>query len=242
MEQDIVREGGKLSGGSIGTSAAGGPRKFCEQQDALVVVSGSSGAWHLECPTQCPSIGLQEVLLSEIRWSQDCIRVSFRKGRGLLVDLLKELERDPKLVHSLARFDVAVHGGALFAISGNRRLWVLKEYAARHDPTLKIQVRVRDHTEGMWAKVFKMRFSTKNRGQHVDIVLKHRLMKCQRFQTMKLAVEALRRQNNSESDSESASIIDSSSSQTAASSSSGSPASCRRGALRPTSISSCSSD
>mmetsp|Transcript_60735 Transcript_60735/g.174136 ORF Transcript_60735/g.174136 Transcript_60735/m.174136 type:complete len:312 (-) Transcript_60735:605-1540(-) len=224
IEQDIVRmlsdliakAGGKLDGSRIGAilrdepsvwqgmSAAGGPRKFCEQQDALVVVSGSSVAWHLECPTQCtqcPSIGLQEVPLSQIRWSQDSIKVSFRNG-GMLVDLLKEMERDPELMHRLPTFDVVNHEGQLFAISGNRRLWVLKEYAARNDPTLKIRVCFRDLEIKKWAKLFKMRFSTENRGQQVDIVLAHKRMKIERFSTMNSAVEALRRQTARSSDSE----------------------------------------
>lgn len=255
-EQDIVRmlsdliakEGGKLDSCRIGTipsirqgmSAAGGPRKFCEQQDALVVVSGSSGAWHLECPTQCtqcPSIGLQEVPLSQIRWSQDCIKVSFRNG-GMLVDLLKEMTRDPELMHRLPMLSVVKHEGQLFAISGNRRLWVLKEYAALNDPTLKIRVCFRDMEKKKWAKLFKMRFSTENRGQQVDIVLAHKRMKIERFSTMKLAVEALRRQtaHSSDSDSESASGASSSQTTPSSSSSSGCPA------LRSASFSSGSSD
>lgn len=131
------------------------------------------------------------IMVSQIRWSQDCIKATFRNG-GLLIDLLQELLQNPSRVHCLAIFDVVEHDGRIYAISGNRRLWVLKEYAAIKDPSLQIRTRLRVVTGcNKWARLFKMRFSTKNSGMHVDIVLKHHLQKLERFSTMALALGAM---------------------------------------------------
>mmetsp|Transcript_129920 Transcript_129920/g.323763 ORF Transcript_129920/g.323763 Transcript_129920/m.323763 type:complete len:349 (+) Transcript_129920:1-1047(+) len=203
----IDKAGGKLNGAHITAelrkesptfsakiATAGGPKKFCEKHADLVVIVASHGPWHVEkravaCLPGRDAEGRDTLRASDIRWSQDSIQVIFQRGT-LLVDLLQESLKDPSLMQRLPPLDIVKHNGCWFAISGNRRLWVFKEYARIRNPALSIPVRIRDIKASTWAYLFKMRYTTKNIGLQVDVVLPRRL-KYQRFPTMALAVEAM---------------------------------------------------
>jgi len=196
--------------------AAGGLRKFCAAQPEVEFIT-DKGDGHVQRHAQKASEqdvvdallqsidraggkvnGGQAVTnlgkvtdalrVSDIYWSQDCVKVSFRNGT-YLIDLLQELLDEPSRMQGLPLLDVAEHDGRWYAISGNRRLWVLKEYARLNDPMLSIPVRIRNLDVNRWAKLFKMRYSTESRGAHVGVVFQHRL-KYQHFCTMTLALEA----------------------------------------------------
>ncbi|CAE7512834.1 unnamed protein product, partial [Symbiodinium necroappetens] len=69
---------------------------------------------------------LRELRVDQIRWAHDSIKVHFRNGM-LLVDTLKDLVVQKLQPSQLPPFFVWRRGSAWFAITGNRRLWVLKE-------------------------------------------------------------------------------------------------------------------
>ncbi|CAE7642918.1 unnamed protein product [Symbiodinium microadriaticum] len=75
-----------------------------------------------------PEPGTIELPASQIRWAHNSIKVRFRNGM-LLVDTLKELLDGSLKPHQLPAFFVWQRGNTWFAITGNRRLWVLRELA-----------------------------------------------------------------------------------------------------------------
>lgn len=75
-----------------------------------------------------PEPGTIELPASQIRWAHNSIKVRFRNGM-LLVDTLKELLDGSLKTHQLPAFFVCQRGSTWFAITGNRRLWVLRELA-----------------------------------------------------------------------------------------------------------------
>jgi len=190
----IINELSKVNLAFRGTiDAVGGPEKLCERLADLEVVIASGGPWHVRRSAAARLPGkdakvTDALRVSDIYWSQDCVKVSFRNGT-YLIDLLQELLDEPSRMQGLPLLDVAEHDGRWYAISGNRRLWVLKEYARLNDPMLSIPVRIRNLDVNRWAKLFKMRYSTESRGAHVGVVFQHRL-KYQHFCTMTLALEA----------------------------------------------------
>ena len=81
-----------------------------------------------------------EVLASRIRWSHDCIKVTFRDER-LVVVMLQELLDGTLLTHQIPQFEVLEHEGDLYAWTGNRRLWVLREFEKLSGKEVRIKVK-----------------------------------------------------------------------------------------------------
>jgi len=183
----------------------GGLRKFCasHQEINFIAEPGSDGYVVIDRPemstrsrSEAQTTSSKLVPVSKIRWCQDCIKARFRNGT-YLIDLLQQLLDEPARAHLLPLFDVVELDGLYYAISGNRHLWVLKEFASLKDPSLKIQVRVRNMEHARkWAKLFAMRSTTQNGGMHVDMVLRYHLQAQQRFPSMALALGALLRNQN----------------------------------------------
>ncbi|CAE7361394.1 unnamed protein product [Symbiodinium sp. CCMP2592] len=100
----------------------------------------------VESSSECgdtPVPGTVELKVSEIRWAHDSIKVRFRNGM-LLVDTLKELLDGRLKPHQLPPFAVWQRGCTWFAITGNRRLWVLRELAAVKGAEVVVRARQLD--------------------------------------------------------------------------------------------------
>ena len=83
-----------------------------------------------------------EVPVSQIRWSHDSIRVVFQDGR-LVAAMLKQLLDGNLLPHQIPQIEVLEDENILYAWSGNRRLWVLKEFQRLRKEEVKVKVRRR---------------------------------------------------------------------------------------------------
>ncbi|CAK9106975.1 unnamed protein product [Durusdinium trenchii] len=123
------------------------------------------------------------VPVSSIRWSHDSVRVVFQDG-CLVATMLKELLDGDLLPHQIPQIDVFEDGGVLYAWSGNRRLWVLKEFERLRRVEVKVQVK---------KKVTKLsrkspKFSTTNDGESVTFFSQSRA-DC--FPSMSFALAAI---------------------------------------------------
>lgn len=132
--------------------------------------------------------GFAVLKVSEIRWSQDCIKTHFKDSKAL-VDVVQEMIDSPGLLKRIPSMEVLEVGNKWFAVNGNRRLWVLKEYARRVCPDLTLRVPVFTGSPSLFRYMLKKRFTTPNNGVHVDVVLEHRAKEYQRFQSMALALD-----------------------------------------------------
>jgi len=139
--------------------------------------------------------------VSEIRWSQDCIKTVFKDGRAL-VGVVQELIASPELLKQLPSMEVLQVGDKWFAVNGNRRLWVLKEYARHVCPDLTLHVPVFKGSLKDFRYMLAKRFTTPNNGVRVDVVLEHRAKEYQRFQSMRLALDHSAGKSNSTSQSQ----------------------------------------
>jgi len=225
--------GGKVAGGRVVSELlkinpvfkaylddCGGLRKFCvahreinfvaePRSHGCVVINHSDTSIRVSSKAHATSSKLM-LPVSKLRWCQDCIKATFRNGTSL-IDLLQQLMDEPARANLLPLFDVVERDGLYYAISGNRRLWVLKEFASLKDPSLKVQVRMRNLEDATkWAKLFAMRFTTQNEGERVDIVLRYHLQAQQRFSNMALALGALLRNQSTGNSSNRAESADSS--------------------------------
>ncbi|CAE8582063.1 unnamed protein product [Polarella glacialis] len=128
-----------------------------------------------------------ELPVSSIRWAHDCIKIRFKDGRHL-IDTLKDLLDGKLVANQLPAFHVFQRDGAWHAITGNRRLWVLKEFQALTGKPLLVQVR-RLSSSSAQTSWFKNMFTTTNGGKSVQFVLKNR-WKSDRYPSMAFALEA----------------------------------------------------
>eukprot|EP00929_Paragymnodinium_shiwhaense_P107222 TRINITY_DN732_c0_g1_i4.p1 TRINITY_DN732_c0_g1~~TRINITY_DN732_c0_g1_i4.p1 ORF type:complete len:450 (-),score=93.81 TRINITY_DN732_c0_g1_i4:303-1652(-) len=207
-QQDIVNgvtefidsQGGKLAGDRFAevykkcplikplVTAAGGAKAFCSSCPELRVVTPDAGPWAVQLARSAH----RTMPVKDIHWCQNTINVRFRSGR-LLAETLQELLSKPSLIQTLPVLEVVKKGDRFYAVSGNRRLWVLKEYSAiqeaRGKSPLSVTVKVRDEKRAAQAWV-KERFSTRCEGHKIDIVVKHHLQNRERFPTMALAMAA----------------------------------------------------
>ncbi|CAE7760406.1 unnamed protein product [Symbiodinium sp. CCMP2456] len=110
--------------------------------------------------------GSLELSASDIGWSHDSIKVRFRNG-VLLVDTLKELVDGRLLPSQLPSFSVWAAGSLWYAISGNRRLWVLKELSLITGRAVKVRVRQLPAGAHM-SNWFRRKFSTSCNGISVE--------------------------------------------------------------------------
>ena len=81
-----------------------------------------------------------EVPVSQIRWSHDSVRVLFQDGR-LVVTMLKELLDGDLLPLQIPQIEVLEDENILYAWSGNRRLWVLKEFQRLRKEEVTVKVK-----------------------------------------------------------------------------------------------------
>ena len=125
-----------------------------------------------------------------MRWSHDCIKLSFRDGR-LLVSTLRDLLERRLRVDQLPKFVVVERGGTYHAITGNRRLWVLKEFARVTGAPTRVGVKVLGPGRSNSAWVRRM-WTTVNDGASVDFVVKnkHRLQAGAHYPSMAFALAA----------------------------------------------------
>ncbi|CAE8654460.1 unnamed protein product, partial [Polarella glacialis] len=128
-----------------------------------------------------------ELPVSSIRWAHDCIKIRFKDGRHL-IDTLKDLLDGKLVANQLPAFHVFQRDGAWHAVTGNRRLWVLKEFQALTGKPLLVQVR-RLSSSSAQTSWFKNMFTTTNGGKSVQFVLKNR-WKSDCYPSMAFALEA----------------------------------------------------
>jgi len=173
--------------------AAGSVKKFCVQHNELDWFAGSGGQGWVQ---RAGIHNRPQVPIDQLFWSQDCIKIRFRNGK-LLAETLQDLLDDPLLVDRLPLLEVVEREKRLHAVSGNRRLWVLKELGRlqqeRHGRQLAVRVRLRCDR---WAAMgwVQRRFTTKTEGRSVTFCLRYHLHSKQRFWSMALALAAEIRQ------------------------------------------------
>mmetsp|Transcript_56937 Transcript_56937/g.135434 ORF Transcript_56937/g.135434 Transcript_56937/m.135434 type:complete len:1347 (+) Transcript_56937:51-4091(+) len=114
------------------------------------------------------TIGLTKVLAVDgMRWCHDSIKYCFRDGR-LLVKTLQELMEGKIEPQVLPPFDVVFWEGLWYAVTGNRRLWVLREYQRLSGKPVVARVRhVSSELSWVW-----WRWTTRVSGRAVEIRLK----------------------------------------------------------------------
>ncbi|CAE6970429.1 unnamed protein product [Symbiodinium sp. CCMP2592] len=110
--------------------------------------------------------GSLELCVSDIGWSHDSIKVRFRNG-VLLVQTLKELVDGRLLPSQLPSFSVWSAGSKWYAISGNRRLWVLRELSSITGKAVKVRVRQLP-AEAHMSTWFRRKFTTSCKGIAVE--------------------------------------------------------------------------
>eukprot|EP00747_Dinoflagellata_sp_TGD_P163577 gnl/TRDRNA2_/TRDRNA2_182374_c0_seq1.p1 gnl/TRDRNA2_/TRDRNA2_182374_c0~~gnl/TRDRNA2_/TRDRNA2_182374_c0_seq1.p1 ORF type:complete len:504 (-),score=97.56 gnl/TRDRNA2_/TRDRNA2_182374_c0_seq1:491-2002(-) len=197
----VEKHGGKLAGAQLQSlysknmefrtiiRAAGGPKKFCAEHSQLEfkAADGSCGWIQRAAP------GIRQTMpVNEIRWTQDCIKIRFRGGK-LLVDTLQELIDDPKVLERLPVLDVVERKGKFFAVNGNRRLWVLKQYGRLQSSGRTVHLRVPVRVRGaQWASMswVQQRFTTQTDGVNIRFVRRYHLSTKERFLTMAAALAA----------------------------------------------------
>eukprot|EP00931_Biecheleriopsis_adriatica_P048768 TRINITY_DN28179_c0_g1_i1.p1 TRINITY_DN28179_c0_g1~~TRINITY_DN28179_c0_g1_i1.p1 ORF type:complete len:576 (+),score=146.96 TRINITY_DN28179_c0_g1_i1:36-1763(+) len=108
------------------------------------------------------------VPVDDIRWCHDTLSVRFRVGK-LLVDTLEEMLGGSLQPEDLPPFKVVLHDDLLFSVTGNRRLWVLKEFGRLTGKQVMVEVKCYPPSE-MKKGWCKMRHTTKNEGVAVDFV------------------------------------------------------------------------
>jgi len=177
---------------------AGGLKKLCMKYDQLSF-SSDGGAGCVRRTIATPAVAAvagtahDSLRAKDIRWCQDTINLRFGNGK-LLADTLQELLRNPSNVQKLPVLEVVQRGEDFYAVNGNRRLWVLKEYSAIQEmkgrSPLSVRVKVLSYDRLAPQSWFKERFSTCCEGTQVEIVVKHRYKNYERFPTMVLAMAA----------------------------------------------------
>lgn len=100
--------------------------------------------------------------VEDIRWSQDTIGIRFRDGK-YLVDTLKAMLLGRMKPEELPAMHVVLHEDVLFAITGNRRLWVLKNYARISNKEVRVFAEVHPPA-AMQAKWVKRRYTSHSLG------------------------------------------------------------------------------
>ncbi|CAK9001926.1 Uncharacterized protein SCF082_LOCUS7117 [Durusdinium trenchii] len=110
----------------------------------------------------------QRLPVEDLRWAQDTIGIRFRDGT-YLVEALKEMLEGRLQPSDLPTFRVVLYEDQLFAVTGNRRLWVLKEYARLSRTEVKVFVELHPPA-AMEAKWCKRRFTSQSCGQQVRFV------------------------------------------------------------------------
>lgn len=108
--------------------------------------------------------------VEDIRWSQDTIGIRFRDGK-YLVDTLKAMLLGRMKPEELPAMHVVLHEDVLFAITGNRRLWVLKNYARISNKEVRVFAEVHPPA-AMSAKWVKRRYTSHSLGQEVRFLHK----------------------------------------------------------------------
>ncbi|CAK0887692.1 unnamed protein product [Prorocentrum cordatum] len=113
------------------------------------------------------------LLVDNVWWSHDTIKVRFRDGR-LLVDTLRQLLDGELEVDELPPFDVWEHEGQWHAITGNRRLWVLKEFSKARTTRLHVRVNRLDPQSVPCKRKVKRMWTTRTQGKSVQFVMQRR--------------------------------------------------------------------
>jgi len=118
------------------------------------------------------STGLvQHLAVDSIRWAHDSINVRF-SSHALLVDLLLEMLCDQIQPEALEPIDVVkdVGNSKLYALDGNRRLWVLKELQRLTKETVHVPARIK-HGITSESRAVARRFTSRNDGARIKFRL-----------------------------------------------------------------------
>ena len=103
-----------------------------------------------------------EMPVSQIRWCHDSIKVVFQDGQ-LVAMMLKQLVDGDLLLHQIPQIEVLEDDALLYAWTGNRRLWVFKEF----ERLRKQEVRIKVKKKATKLPRKNQKFSTTNEGESV---------------------------------------------------------------------------
>ncbi|CAE7208893.1 unnamed protein product [Symbiodinium sp. KB8] len=108
--------------------------------------------------------------IEDIRWSQETVGIRFRDGTLLFETLQQMLDGSIK-PDILPTFRVVLYEDLLYAVTGNRRLWVLKAYQRLSGRPVRVIAECHPPAamETQWCK---RRYSTTSKGQSVRFVCK----------------------------------------------------------------------
>ncbi|CAE7455681.1 unnamed protein product [Symbiodinium sp. CCMP2592] len=108
--------------------------------------------------------------IEDIRWSQETVGIRFRDGT-LLFDTLQQMLDGSIKPDILPTFRVVLYEDLLYAVTGNRRLWVLKAYQRLSGRPVRVIAECHPPAamETQWCK---RRYSTTSKGESVRFVCK----------------------------------------------------------------------
>eukprot|EP00930_Biecheleria_cincta_P006192 TRINITY_DN107172_c0_g1_i1.p1 TRINITY_DN107172_c0_g1~~TRINITY_DN107172_c0_g1_i1.p1 ORF type:complete len:610 (+),score=103.42 TRINITY_DN107172_c0_g1_i1:40-1830(+) len=122
--------------------------------------------------------------VNEIRWCHDSICIRFRNGK-LLVDTLADMLSGRLSPEDLPPLQVVLHEDQLFAVTGNRRLWVLNKFSQLTGR--KIFVTVKCYPPAAMGTTWcRQRFTTQNQGLALEFL--HRRSTNHKHSTMQEAL------------------------------------------------------
>mmetsp|Transcript_15581 Transcript_15581/g.36743 ORF Transcript_15581/g.36743 Transcript_15581/m.36743 type:complete len:616 (+) Transcript_15581:79-1926(+) len=108
--------------------------------------------------------------VEEIRWSQETIGIRFRDGT-LLFDTLQQMLDGKIKPEVLPTFRVVLFEDNLFAVTGNRRLWVLRAYQRLSGKPVSVIAECHP-PKAMESRWCQRRYSTSNCGEKIWFVCK----------------------------------------------------------------------
>mmetsp|Transcript_18943 Transcript_18943/g.44084 ORF Transcript_18943/g.44084 Transcript_18943/m.44084 type:complete len:1366 (+) Transcript_18943:68-4165(+) len=123
-DDDEVEEEEKGAAEQVATAAASAGSE-AETESTSVPSDAATAVDERSKLSASSSVGL--VPVAALKWCQKAIKISFADGR-LLVQVVQELLDGKLHVDDLLPLDVAEKDNGLYAVSGNQRLWVLREY------------------------------------------------------------------------------------------------------------------
>ncbi|CAE7483712.1 unnamed protein product [Symbiodinium natans] len=112
----------------------------------------------------------QPIPVEHIRWSQETIGIRFRDGT-LLFDTLQQMLAGKIKPDVLPTFRVVLYEDLLYAVTGNRRLWVLKAYQRLSGRPVRVIAECHPPA-AMKTQWCKRRYSTSTQGESVRFVCK----------------------------------------------------------------------
>jgi len=173
-----LREQGKGTKGDRGTRQTVASGKGAYAQEPLAIEDATDSTYWDEESDDDDIVAephkwkyeRRPIPIADIRWSQETVGIRFRDGT-LLFDTLQQMLDGSIKPDILPTFRVVLYEDLLYAVTGNRRLWVLKAYQRLSGRPVRVIAECHPPAamETQWCK---RRYSTTSKGQSVRFVCK----------------------------------------------------------------------